>query len=268
MPSSCIEDRLSNTLMRNRLYRILFVKYTGWFDLKNLVIKRELKNIIKSKNLVKPKVLDVGFGLGQQIHYLLDLLPQANVLGIDITEKAVTCANKYFSAKNYPSVYCMRKNILDFDGNASFDMVFAFKLLNYIEDDKEAIKRMYDALAPKGKLLVINTYSADMRKLTFFDNIHSLPMVRKGYTMEELRDMLKDAGFSTVKCRYIYGPTGQLAWKIAIGFPSTITAKYPFLFALLPLYLIITSPLVFALNYYDMHIGHTSGHSIFLKAEK
>jgi SAM-dependent methyltransferase len=268
MPSSCIEERLSNTLTKNSIYRILFVKYTAWFDLKNLIIKRELKNIIKSKKLDKPRVLDVGFGLGQQIHYVLDMLPRANVLGIDITEKAVTCANKYFNARKFPSVYCMRKNILDFEGNNAFDLVFAFKLLNYVEDDKEAIRRMYDALAPKGKLLVLNTYSADSRKLTFFDNIHSLPMVRKGYTMEELRDMLKDAGFSTVKCRYIYGPTGQTAWKIGIGWPSAVIAKYPFLFALLPLYLLLSSPLVFVLNYYDMHIGHTSGHSIFLKAEK
>jgi len=268
MPVSCIEERLSNTLMRKRIYRILFVKFTGWFDLKNLIIKRELRKIIKKKQHVCPRVLDVGFGLGQQIHYLLKMVPKANVLGIDVSEKAITCANKYFNAQKYPNIYCMRKDILNFEGNESFDMVFAFKLLNYIEDDKAAIAKMRDSLKPKGTLLVLNQYSARNTNTLIFDDIHTMPLVRNGYTMEELRDLLKDAGFSTVKCRYIYGYTGQLAWKIAIGFPVKLIKKSTLYSAILPLYLLLTAPLVLLLNYYDLKVGHTSGHSIFLTAQK
>lgn len=268
MPVSCIEERLSNTLMRKRIYRILFVKFTGWFDLKNLIIKRELKRIIKKKQHVNPKVLDVGFGLGQQIHYLLNIVPKANVLGIEVSEKAITCANKYFNAQKYPNIYCMRKDILSFEGNESFDLVFAFKLLNYIKDDKAAIAKMRDALKPKGTLLILNQYSTKSPSKVVFDDIHTMLLVRNGYTMEELRDLLKDAGFSTVKCRYIYGHTGQLAWKIAIGIPVKLIKINSLFSAIIPIYLFLTAPLVLLLNYYDLKIGHVTGHSIFLTAQK
>jgi ubiquinone/menaquinone biosynthesis C-methylase UbiE len=265
---TCLEETLSNALMRNKFYRLLFVKFTGIFDLKNLIIKRAFKAWVKNKKPENLKVLDVGFGFGQQIHYLLDIVPNATVLGIDVSDKAVTCVNKYFIPQKYPNIYCKRKDILEFEGNEAFDLVLAFKLLNYVKNDLEAIRKMYASLKPGGTLLVLNQHATRPLTTASFDNIHTLPLMRSGYTMHELRDLLKDAGFTTVKCRYVYGPTGQLAWKIAIGVPLKITRISPLLLPLAVLYTILTTPLVLALNYYDLKIGHTSGQSIFLKAEK
>jgi SAM-dependent methyltransferase len=264
----CLEEFLSHTLMKNRLYRLFFVYYTGFFDLKNLFIKKEIKLWIRKNQPSSLRVLDVGFGFGQQIQYLLDIYPKAHVLGIDVSEHAVASANKYFGFPKFSNVYCKTKDITEFYGGGNFQLVFAFKLLNYVQDDDVAIQKMYDALQEGGSLFVMNTYSAKHQVPVTYDKVYKLPLQRPGYTMEELRDKLKAAGFKTIKCRYLYGATGRLAWKIGINIPVTLLNTSYFLLPIVVLYAIIASPIVFLLNFYDMAIGHTSGQSLFLRAEK
>lgn len=268
MPHACIEDKITETLTRKPWYRQLFFAFTGRFDLKNWIIKREFKRWVRKKKPAQPKVLDVGFGLGQHVYMVSKSLPNAHVLGLDVSAKAVACVNRYFNHLKHPHIYCKCKDIIEFEGNQSFDLVMAFKLLNYIEDDKQAIKRMFQALKPGGTLLILNSYSAQFQDTILEDPVHSLPLFRAGYTMESLRDMLKEAGFSTVKCRYIYGPSGQLAWKLGIGWPLKWLNKSYLLLPIVALYTLLIWPLVWILNYYEMHVGHTSGHSLFLSAEK
>jgi SAM-dependent methyltransferase len=270
MPSSCLEERLTNTLIKNRIYRFLFILYTGIFDIKNLIIKREIRKWSKNKNPKTTKIFDIGFGFGQQLQYLYNIIPDANIFGIDLSERAVACVNSHFNFKKYPKIYCKQEDITTFEGNETFDLAVAVNLLNYVESDDKAIKNIYDALKPKGTLLLVNHYSQkesnDIKKS--FDDIHLLPIVRNGYTMPTLRDKLKEAGFSTVKCRYIYGNTGFWAWKLAIGLPSKWLKNSNLFLLVFPFYILFLSPLIFFLNFYDMQIGHTAGHSIFLKAEK
>ncbi|MBX2986203.1 MAG: class I SAM-dependent methyltransferase [Bacteroidia bacterium] len=265
---SYVEERHVKSVMHNRFYRWLFFTYTKHLDLKNILIRYETEQIIKRKYLAIPRVLDVGFGFGQRIFYLLSKYPKAGVLGIDISDKAVSYANKYFNQAENPNVYCMKKDVMDLDDNASFDIAYAVKALNYIEDDKIALKKVYESLKPNGTLLLLNSHSTKSQHEIIYDRIYSLPMFRDGYSLDKLEDMVKEAGFSKVEARYVYGFTGNLAWKIVVAFPIKSVRISRLFIPLLPIYMLLAAPIAGILNFYEFYIGHTMGRSIFIKAEK
>ncbi|MCO6494956.1 MAG: class I SAM-dependent methyltransferase [Bacteroidetes bacterium] len=263
-----VEEQHVKRVMRNRLSRWIFFNYTKYLDLKNIIIRRETKRIISKQNIEVPRVLDVGFGFGQRIYYLLSHFPKAGVLGIDISDKAVTYANKYFNKEDNPNVYCMKKDILEIEDKESFDIAYVVKALNYIEDDERALKNVYASLKNKGTLLLINSRTASTKSKTNFDRVYSLPIIRDGYSLEKLEDMVKEAGFSKIESRYIYGFAGNLAWKIIIVSPIKIARVSILLIPIIPLYMLLVAPIAAILNFYEYHVGHTKGRSIYIKAEK
>ncbi|MCK9481630.1 MAG: class I SAM-dependent methyltransferase [Bacteroidia bacterium] len=254
--------------MKNRFYRWVFFNYTKHLDLKNILIRKFTKQIVKQKDLKIPRVLDVGFGFGQRIYYLIKHYPKAGVLGIDVSDKAVSYATKYFNQKDFPNVYCMKKDVKDLDDKDSFDIAYAVKALNYIEDDKGALQKIYDSLKPGGTLLLLNSYSAKQQHEKIYDRIYALPRLRDGYSLESLEEIMHEVGFSKIEARYIYGTTGNLAWEIVIALPIKIARKSKLFLPFLPIYMLLVTPIAGILNFYDYYIGHTSGRSIFIKAEK
>jgi SAM-dependent methyltransferase len=268
MPDSKLDIRISNTLNKSRFFRYLFFNYTGFFDLKNRIIKREIRRWLKTAP-ASPRILDVGVGFCQQIHYVLSIAPKANILGLDLSKEVVAFANKFYSRKKKQNVYCKQESISDFNGNASFDLVLAINLLNYVKNDQQALTAMYNSLKVDGLLIIVNHYSVKSHIVSeYFDDIHTLPMYRSGYTKEHIKELLKNAGFTKIKSRFIYGHTGFLAWKLAIEYPSSFLKKSKLFYLFLPLYILLILPFTLILNYYDSHIGHTSGHSLFIRAIK
>lgn len=268
MPISCIEDTLSAVICRNYLYRKLFFGLANFISLKNRLLYREI--LLWAKNNPGTKhILDVGFGFGQHMEYLSSFRKKFNILGIENSHKLVADANHYFRQLDRNNVFCKFDDVQSFVQKDGFDLIICVNVLNYIEKDRETVKNLFESLKTNGELVIFNSNSEEMTKhYETFDNIHSRNVFRNGYTMQELRLLLKEAGFVKIKYRYAYGKTGYLAWKLSTGAASKMIRWSKLLYILIPIYIILMLPIILLLNYFDMHVGHTTGKTLIVKAYK
>lgn len=88
--------------------------------------------------------LEVGCGNGEFISYASTR--GLNVMGIDTSEKSVSCARQ----KN-PSAVIMNKDLFDMEG--AFDAIFSFEVLEHVENDEAAINKISQLLKKGGYFL-------------------------------------------------------------------------------------------------------------------
>ena len=109
-----------------------------WFKGKKDLIKR-------IKISPKAKILEVGCGSGQN----LLLWKEQNPTGLDISLEAIEKAKDEGLTVLQGDV----NTKLPF-ANESFDIIFALDIIEHVEDDAAAIKRLVDLLKPNGKLII------------------------------------------------------------------------------------------------------------------
>ncbi|HUT21780.1 MAG TPA: class I SAM-dependent methyltransferase [Candidatus Bipolaricaulota bacterium] len=108
-----------------------------------LIFKKYLKN--------GQKILDLGCGNGR----LVKLFDGFNVdyLGLDVNEELIKLAKEQNSDKNFATA-----DILSFDANEKFDLIFMVAVLNHFNkaERKIVLDKVYSALKPGGYLLMTN----------------------------------------------------------------------------------------------------------------
>ncbi len=112
------------------------------------------------KNIPNGKILDVGTGNGNFID-LIDHLDQdyQEIVGIDIIERVVQNASKYFEQNN--KIKIEKRDILETGYEVeSFDMVCLSNSLHHLEDIKTTFLAM-EALVKPGGYLLINEMMKD-----------------------------------------------------------------------------------------------------------
>jgi hypothetical protein len=92
--------------------------------------------------------------------------------------------------------------------------------------------------------------------------------VRDGYNINEIQDKLRSAGFSKIEARYQYGNPGKISWRLSMKYPILMLGATKLFFIILPFYYIITYPISFVLNYFDVHLKHKTGTGLIVKAWK
>ncbi|MDO8494712.1 MAG: methyltransferase domain-containing protein [Deltaproteobacteria bacterium] len=141
------------------------------------------------------EILDVGCGTGSLEVKLLPKVPQAQVLGIDISEEMLEQARKKMAA--YPSVVFRAGDFLRADlPPEKFDVAFALSNFHYFADPEAVLRKIHRHLKPGGLLVLIDWdrtswkgkfYNSYMR---FFDSGFV-----KIYKMEEVSRLLEKTGF-------------------------------------------------------------------------
>lgn len=105
------------------------------------LIKRLLKNIPASREL---ECLEIGCGNGSFISNISSY--GFKMTGIDISDKSVQVAQK-----NNPSAAISKKSL--FDEKEKYDIVFCFEVLEHIENDVEAIRKIPQLIKDGGFLI-------------------------------------------------------------------------------------------------------------------
>lgn len=108
-----------------------------------------VKELLKAGNLDSKKILDAGCGKGRFLKNLQTIFPQAELYGIDISEKLLSCCpenieTKYGSALKieYPDNY--------------FDMVFSIEVIEHVIFIENAIRELVRVLKPGGTIIIID----------------------------------------------------------------------------------------------------------------
>ena len=106
----------------------------------------QLKFALEDLRQVKGRVLEVGCGAGRMAEAIKFYRPELEVLGIDISKKAICQAKqepqgvKFFQGDAYR---------LPFE-DKSFEAVLMFDLLEHLEEPLEALREVKRVLKPKG----------------------------------------------------------------------------------------------------------------------
>lgn len=125
---------------------------TKIFDNRSLQVDfRTLEPILK-KGMI---VLDVGCGTGAISKDIATIIGDSGkVIGIDNTEKFIVNGKiTYQHIKNLELLHC---DIFDYEPNHKFDLIVSARVLQWLNNPKDALLKMKSLLRPKGRLSILD----------------------------------------------------------------------------------------------------------------
>ena len=100
---------------------------------------------------VPRRILDYGCGQGKWTPLLRSMYPDAEIVGIDISEAAIVKASQKFPVARF-LVFDGEQTALD---DSSFDLIFSFHVLEHVLDVAASIKDISRLLCPGGYACII-----------------------------------------------------------------------------------------------------------------
>lgn len=140
------------------------------------------------------RLLEIGFGNGQEIRALLALAPGIQYTGIDISETMVREAN----ARNAEAVCDGRVNLMQGSAAdlpfpaASFDKALAINTIYFWPDPSVELKELRRVLRTGGRLVLGSNAPATMTQILLSHGF-------RAYSRDELTSLLIKSGFQRVE---------------------------------------------------------------------
>lgn len=182
-------------------------------------------------------ILDIGCGDGKVTAGIAKDLPHSQVLGVDISSSMIQFAQAAFS--NVDNLKFETGDATHLDYEEKFDLVISFSVMQWVVEQKEALKCFKKALKPNGKLwiqmpmgLPIPMQHALERTMSsekwesYFVNF-SVPW--KFYTAEEYKTLLSSTNFTPSRVEVI---TTHERFPSRAIFKGFIKQWFPYLRAL------------------------------------
>lgn len=210
-------------------------------------------HVFRAINQISPlnSVFDAGCGEGDYILNLAQKHPDSIFNGIEINLiQYQTCQAKKQDLK-LDNVNFILGDLTEPIASNKYDFCYSIDVLEHIENDKLALKNIYNALNTGGKFLI----HVPLVEEHIFKKIKKMPKqedhVRDGYDVDELLCKLTDVGFEIKLMKYTFSRyKGALAWELY--------KMYPY----------ITHPLVVVLGFLDVFTPNKSGGGVLIIAEK
>jgi SAM-dependent methyltransferase len=211
------------------------------------------------------RILDAGSGFGQYSYYIARRFPATSILAVDVKDDQIRDCEAFFRHLGVRNIECALQDLLTLRRTDEFDCVISVDVMEHIVDDR-AVFRNFSECLKQGGVLLVNTpanLSGAMAQESFTGE-----HVRYGYTPEELRVRLEEAGLEVERTRFAYGRWGYYAWVLGIKIPLLILNKSRTLFFLLPFYYILTFPFSLMLMVFDYYANNRSGGGLLVVARK
>lgn len=224
----------------------------------------------KKQHKNEATILDAGSGFGQYSYFLSRQSPNWTILGVDVKTEQIDDCNHFFTQiGKSENVKFEFADLTKFSKNEKYDLILSVDVMEHILEDVTVFKNFFQVLKSDGMLL-ISTPSDQGGSDVHDEDDHSFidEHVRDGYNINEIELKLKESGFSKVEAKYAYGTPGKISWKLSMKFPILLLNASKLFFVLLPIYYLITYPVSFILNYFDVHGKHKTGTGLIVKAYK
>src|SRR6185369_7057776 len=108
----------------------------------------------------KIRILDFGCGKGKIFGELLMLNPQAEIIGVDVSRKALDFTKKKFPKQKFYKISDGDK--LPFQTN-SFDFIIASDVLEHVYDTENVFSELARILKKNGKILISVPYNGKLK---------------------------------------------------------------------------------------------------------
>jgi ubiquinone/menaquinone biosynthesis C-methylase UbiE len=186
----------------------------------------------------KCRVLDVGCGVGAiSLHMASN---GASVVGVDISENAISAAEEDAERFGLSDATFLAGNAADLEFDEEFDVIVCFDVLEHIEDDHRLLMDFNRFLRPDGKLLLrAPSDTAPMHKLRLFLRQHDGFDRQAGhlrrYSVDRIASLLETAGFRLSETEYVEGFLRNFMFTTRLGGnllkPLLRRIKYPEVFS-------------------------------------
>ena len=122
----------------------------GWPEEK---IDKEDRELIKKKDIKKNSCLEIGFGDGRNLNYLMKNFKK--VIGLDISINAKNKALKRF--KDIKKPVLLVENLLNFNTKNRFDFIFEYSVMNHTPRKllNQYSQKISSLLKSKGSYLIV-----------------------------------------------------------------------------------------------------------------
>lgn len=265
-----VKDRFARIIRSSRLLRTLFYKILDLFFLRSWYIRRVLRR--EGGKLDREgqwTLLDAGSGFGQYDRFILREFDQVLLTAVDVKEDYLEDARRYFSREIEGGRITLNKaDLLELDSPDSYDFVLCVDVLEHIEEDVRVMRNIAGALKEDGLFLMHSPsiYSEeDAEGEESFVDEHA----RTGYSEEDIRAKLREAGLEPVEVSYTYGPKGHRAWELIIKYPMLWMTRWKlWVLPLMAVWYLFVLPPALLLMKWDMDAEKPRGTGIYALARK
>ena len=152
------------------------------------------------------RVLEIGSGTGTMTDYLLD---RDLVVGLEVVPEYVEELRRRYSGHPNVRIESVDITSTSFDLRAlGLDSAVSFNVFEHIPDDVGAMRQVYHALCPGGRLaLLVPAHQA------LYGPFDDLIGHQRRYGKRELTEKLRSAGFHVDRVSYS-NPLGALGWLV------------------------------------------------------
>lgn len=264
-----VKRSLGNVFNRTPALRRLFYRLLDLLLLRAWHIHRELRRWAAGKRDRVLAIYDAGAGFGQYSYWLSGLSRKWRILAIDVKEEQVADCNAFFQRIGRPQVEFKVGDVTEFQQPDTFELVVCVDVMEHILEDEAALKH-YSTSLKEGGMLIISTPSDQGGSDVHGEGESSFigEHVRDGYNIDDIRAKCLRNGFSKLEARYSYGAPGKVSWRLSMKWPLLMLNTSKLFFIILPFWYLITYPISFVLNWFDVRMTHPTGTGLIVKAWK
>ncbi|CAG1004019.1 Arsenite methyltransferase [Methanosarcinales archaeon] len=149
-------------------------------------------------------VLDIGCGSGLQT--MLIGKKCKKVIGIDISEKAITIAKSishYMKGRFNIEFRCIKLENANFE-NEFFDRIFSFCVIEHISNYSEILKEAHRILKNNGQMIFSVDSLENIKDIKLVEKHKKQHFVEKYFKKEELKTILEEIGFKRIEIYPIF----------------------------------------------------------------
>lgn len=163
------------------------------------------QSILKTHSLaLDESILDIGCGDGHLTAQMAKIASQGMVLGIDPSSNMIQFASEQYTQSN---LSFKRASAEDNHGDSMYSLVTSFNAFHWVHDIKSALNKIYRALKPSGKVLLLMCPRESLYWQVFIDALqqegwqpeYNASCVPKLPTSKEMLLLTQAAGFSVLK---------------------------------------------------------------------
>ncbi|SLM33144.1 putative Trans-aconitate 2-methyltransferase [Desulfamplus magnetovallimortis] len=192
--------------------------YVFLFGMPIVGLRIRCRNILSliPKNRDYKNILDAGSGSGVLTFELARKFKNSQVTGFDLDPEEIGISEAIVVRAGYQNVLFKNTDIETMNEKECFDLIICVDILEHIEDDLSALKKLFNALKEDGILVLhvpalYRRYPVSKKSLNFYVPTH----VRYGYEIEDIKEKVIKAGFCIDISGYTYGFMETLANNIS-----------------------------------------------------